>query len=270
MTIFRHQSNTTRVSTALLLAAGTGTRLHPLTQDAPKCLTEVDGIPLLKRLVDNLSAQGFTRLVVVIGYMGERIQHFLQHNGGGMQIEYVLNPDYRSTNNLYSLWLARNLIREPFLLAESDLIFETWMLDEMLQPDRMAISKMLPWMNGTRVELGAGQHVAAFRMGDEIVRDTHQYKTVNLYSISLPSWDRIEKRLNRYVSEGRLNDYYEVAFAEMVADGTLSFDAVFFDANLWYEIDTIADLRAAEKLFVQPRRHATPTLILPELGSAFA
>ncbi len=63
--------------------------------------------------------------------------------------------------------------------------------------------------------------------------------------------------LSRYVSEGRLGEYYEAVFAELVADGTLRFDAVIFDARRWYEIDTRADLRAAEHLFSQPRDNAT-------------
>jgi choline kinase len=103
------------VTTALLLAAGTGSRLQPLTLDAPKCLTEVGGIPILERLVNNLRAQGFTRLVVVIGHLGDRIQEFLQQHAADMQVDYVINPDYRTTNNIYSLWLARQQIREPFL-----------------------------------------------------------------------------------------------------------------------------------------------------------
>ena len=77
------------VTTALLLAAGAGTRLHPLTDDAPKCLTEIEGIPILERLVDNLRMQGFTRLVVVIGHLGHRIKNFLQYHSGGMRIDYV-------------------------------------------------------------------------------------------------------------------------------------------------------------------------------------
>ncbi|NOY16344.1 MAG: phosphocholine cytidylyltransferase family protein [Gammaproteobacteria bacterium] len=241
------------VTTALLLAAGTGSRLQPLTLDAPKCLTEVGGIPILERLVNNLRAQGFKRLVVVIGHLGDRIQEFLQQHAADMQVDYVINPDYRTTNNIYSLWLARQQIREPFLLVESDLVFEEGMLDDMLQADRMAVSSMLPWMNGTAVELGSQGQVTAFCKGGDIHGDARQYKTVNIYSISLDSWNRIEERLSRYVSAGRLGEYYEAVFAEMVADGTLSFDTVFFDADLWYEIDTRADLREAENLFAQRR-----------------
>ena len=255
----------TRVTTALLLAAGTGTRLQPLTLDAPKCLTEVGGIPILERLVEHLRAQGFKRLIVVIGHLGEQIQEFLRQHAADMQIDYVVNPDYRITNNIYSLWLARQQIREPFLLVESDLVFETWMLEDMLQPDKMAISKMLPWMNGTTVELGLRQRVSAFRMGLTQCNDIRQYKTVNLYSLSLHSWNAVEERLSRYVEEGRLGEYYETVFAELVADGTLHFDAVLFDAGRWYEIDTQADLRAAERLFApQPSSIVGRSLMIIE------
>lgn len=267
-------ANATNVTTAILLAAGTGTRLQPLTLDAPKCLTEVGGVPILERLVNHLCAQGFERLVAVIGHLGDRIQEFLQQHADNMQVDYVINPDYRTTNNIYSLWLARQQIREPFLLVESDLVFETWMLDDMLQPDKMAISRILPWMNGTTVELGAAlgskRRVSAFRMSGDRCNDTRQYKTVNLYSLSLESWSKIEERLSRFVSEHRLGEYYEAVFAEMVADGTLCFDAVFFDAGRWYEIDTRTDLREAETLFARPRVIASRSLIVTEPAATLA
>jgi len=250
----RNGTHPTKVTTALLLAAGAGTRLQPMTLDAPKCLTVVGGIPILERLVNNLRAQGFQRLIVVIGHLGNRIQEFLQHHAGGMRIDYVVNPVYRTTNNIYSLWLARQQIREPFLLVESDLVFEASMLTNMLQPDKIAISRMLPWMNGTTVELGSKRRVTAFRLGGDSCDYARQYKTVNLYSFSLHSWSKVEKRLSRYVSKRRLGEYYEAVLAEMVADGTLCFDAVFFDADRWYEIDTTMDLHGAENLFTRRRR----------------
>ncbi len=249
----RHAAYANNITTALLLAAGTGIRLQPLTLTVPKCLTEVGGVPILERLVNNLKAQGFERLIVVIGRLGDHIQEFLQQHSDDMQIDYIINPDYRTSNNIYSLWLARHQIREPFLLVESDLVFETRMLDDMLQPDKMAISKILPWMKGTTVELGFERRVTAFRRDGDRCDDARQYKTVNLYSLSLNSWNKIEDRLHHYVSEGRLSEYYEVVFGEMIADGTLSFDAVFFDAKRWYEIDNMADLHAAEKLFAPAR-----------------
>ena len=241
------------VTTALLLAAGTGTRLRPLTADAPKCLTEVAGRSILERVVNNLRAQGIERLVMVIGYKGDRIREFLSHYADSLRIDYVYNPDYQTTNNIYSLWLARQQIQESFLLVESDLVFDALMLADMLHPDKIAISRILPWMNGTTVALDAARsRVTGFQVGHRTC-DTHSYKTVNLYSLSLKTWGTVEERLSHYVSEGRLSEYYEAVFADMVADGSLALDAVFFDADQWYEIDTLENLEEAEKLFGRPR-----------------
>jgi choline kinase len=240
-----------RITTVLLLAAGTGSRLRPLTRNAPKCLTEVGDRPILDRLIHNLRAKGFKRLIVVLGHQGDQIRDFLRHKADDMQVDYVFNPEYQTTNNLYSLWLARQQIQEPFLLVESDLVFEARMLDDMLYPDRIAISNLRPWMNGTTVVLGSGKRVMAFRP-DCGQCDTPRYKTVNLYSLSLKTWQAMEERLSDYVSDDKLGVYYEAVFADMVADGSLAFDAVFFDADRWYEIDTLADLGEAEKLFGSP------------------
>jgi choline kinase len=222
--------------------------LRPLTLDAPKCLTEVGGEPILGRLLDNLRLQGITRLVVVTGYLDHCIHEFLEQNAADFQVDYVFNPVYRTTNNIYSLWLARRTIEEPFVLVESDLVFEDSMLEPMLTPDRIAISNTLPWMNGTVVELNTDKSVKAFRISHN-VDDAPQYKTVNIYSLSLQSWHKVSERLDRYVEDGRVNEYYETVFADMVADGSLELDAVFFDENKWYEIDCVKDLHQAELMF---------------------
>jgi len=237
-----------RLTTALLLAAGTGSRLRPLTLDAPKCLTVVGGQPILGRLVDNLRSQGICRLVVVTGYLDEQIRDFLQENAADMQVDYVHNPVYQTTNNIYSLWLARDVIQEPFVLVESDLVFDESMLKGMLTPNKIAISHILPWMNGTTVQLNTDSGITAFHVKRNI-NDNPQYKTVNIYSLSLQSWRKVITQLNLYIADEHVGEYYEAVFAEMVADGSLQFDAVFFDKERWYEIDTVEDLNQAELIY---------------------
>jgi len=270
-----------QIRTALLLAAGTGSRLQPLTDDSPKCLTEINGTTILERLVLGLQSWDFERLVVVVGHMDGCLRDYLDNlvcglDGltSGLTIEYVSSAKYRTTNNIYSLWAARHAIQEPFLLLECDLIFDDALLGEMLEPDRIAVSRILPWMNGTTVSLDHSQQVIRFHMGGDRhmsgarlpelgSQKTAAYKTVNMYSFSQPSWQRITQRLEEFISAGRVNGYYEAVFAEMVAKGTLSFEAVFFDDRRWYEIDTLDDLREAERLFPSSNGRLTSGAVGP-------
>lgn len=258
--------NEPRITTACLLAAGTGSRLRPLTDSIPKCLTEINGSPILGRLVACLREQGFERLVVVVGYLEERIRKFLDDCSGDMVIEYVYNPLYRTTNNIYSLWLARSKIQEPFLLVESDLIFKASLLKDLLLPDKIAVSRVLPWMNGTTVTMDSWGHVASF---SSIAPASHrgpgsqrgrEYKTVNIYSLSRDTWSRVFQRLERMIADGRVNEYYEAVFSAMVADGTLSFECVVFGSDQWYEVDKFEDLQGAERIASQLARPTEPLL----------
>ena len=244
-----------RPRTALLLAAGMGSRLAPLTNSTAKCLVGVSGVPILERLVRTLSNYGFTRLVVVVGHERHAIQDYLGDHSGDMQISYIVSRCYRTTNNIYSLWLARRAIDEPFVLVESDLVFDESLLKGMLKVDSAAISRQLPWMNGTTVTLDGRTGIRSFCLGEMSRADATHYKTVNIYSFSRQSWRAICERLDNYVAANRTGDYYESVFAEMVADGSLTLAPVLFDANSWYEIDTLADLHAAELVF--PRYSST-------------
>ena len=238
-----------RITTALLLAAGTGSRLFPSTKNSPKCLTLVNGKSILERLVTNLKKQGFKRLVIVTGHKKECIMEFLGSKSKGLTIEYVYSPLYQTTNNIYSLWMARNIIKEPFVLFESDLVLNTSLLNEMVFPDRMAIAKMQPWLNGTTVSINKMNQVTQFQIGTVETYTDIRFKTVNIYSFSLPSWQAVVKKLHQYISEGRVNCYYEAVLSEMVDAKILTFDSVSFDHKPWYEVDTIFDLAEAEKLF---------------------
>jgi len=266
------QNADSRITTACLLAAGTGSRLRPLTDSIPKCLTEINGRPILERFVSCLREQGFKRLVVVVGHLEQCIRRFLDDHAADLVVEYVRNPLYRTTNNIYSLWLAGSKIEESFLLAESDLIFEAPLLEGLLIPDKIAVSRMLPWMNGTTIAMDSSGHVASFnrtpaargvpelRKGRAASLRDSAYKTVNICSLSRATWSCVLPRLERVIADGRVNEYYEVVFAEMVADGSLSLECVLFDSDQWYEVDTLDDLQGAERISRQITMAVRPSL----------
>ncbi len=247
-----------RITTALLLAAGTGSRLFPLTQKSPKCLTLVNEISILERLIKSLNQHGFKRLVVVTGHLEDCIRNFLETRAGNIKIEYVFSPLYKTTNNIYSLWMAREIINEPFVLIESDLVFDPSLLTDMLYTDRIAIAKMEPWLNGSTVTINPSKTVDAFHSDTKNNSEQTRYKTVNIYSLSVSSWYRVIEKLNQYILAGRVNEYYEAVFREMVSEKSLTFQAIFFDHKPWYEIDTLEDLASAERIFPSKFSEALP------------
>lgn len=220
-----------------------------MTEALPKCLTEVNGVTILERLISSLNACNIDRLIVVVGHLENCIRDYLKNLNCGLQIEYVCNEKYNTTNNVYSLWVAQDLINEAFLLIECDLIFDEELLENMVKPDRIAVSEIQPWMNGTTVSLDSLNQVIQFHSGVDQTSSDVFYKTVNMYSFSLSSWNHVKRRVEKCISHGRVNEYYEVALAELVAEEKIRFKAIFFDDEKWDEIDTLEDLRRAEQLF---------------------
>ncbi len=251
------------ITTALLLAAGAGARLQPLTDNCPKCLTEVRGVPILGRLVSCLIAQGFSRLVVVVGYRDEQIRDYLESYTTGLTIDFVDCREYATTNNIYSLWLAREHIREPFVLIESDLVFDSHLLGLMRVRDRIAVARFQTPLLGTTVSINEFGRVLSFHVGADPGTPELGHKTVNVYSLSRATWKEVGRRLDQRIAAGRVHDYYEVVFAEMVAEGLLKLQSVHFDEGRWCEIDTLEDLRVAQQLFFESRRMGGPRMNKP-------
>ncbi len=248
------------ITTALLLAAGAGTRLQPLTDDCPKCLTEVRGVPILGWLVSCLLAQGFDRLVVVVGYRDEQIRDYLAAHAFGLTVEFIDCREYAATNNIYSLWQARDHIQEPFVLIESDLVFDSHLLGLMRVQDRIAVARFQSPLLGTTVSIDECGRVLSFRVGADPCVPELGYKTVNMYSLSRATWREVVRRLDERIAAGKVHDYYEVVFAEMVAEGILTLQSVHFDQGRWCEIDTLEDLRTAEQVFLDPRDEYRPRM----------
>jgi choline kinase len=240
----------TTVTTAVILAAGCGSRLRPATDAVPKCLSEVNGVPILEQQVRCLRHSGFHRLVMVVGHFERQIRDFLDRTATGLTIDYVVNPRYRTTNNIYSLWLAQEEISEPFLLLECDLFFKESSLRDMLEPNKVAVSRVQPWMKGTTVDIDADRRVTEFKVGHQT--QNFGLKTVNIYSFSAATWDDMRRRLEQRIRAGAVDDYYEVVLAEMVSGGDRSFGAVDFPARDWHEIDTLDDLHAAQRAVTTP------------------
>ncbi len=115
--------------------------------------------------------------------------------------------------------------------------------------DRIAIARFQSALLGTSVSIDGFGRVMSFRVGADPRASGFGHKTVNLYSLSTATWREVVRRLDRRIAAGRVHDYYEVVFAELVAEGLLTLQSVHFDEGRWCEIDTLEDLQAAERIF---------------------
>ncbi len=243
---------------AIILAAGMGRRLGELTKDNTKCMLEVNGIRLIDRTLDSLASLGLSRIVIVVGYNGEKVKQYVGTSHKGVEIVYVDNAVYDKTNNIYSLYLARDyMVREDTLLLESDLIYEQAVIDKLLadpRPDLALVDKYESWMDGTVVTLDEEQNILQF-LGKEKFRYSDiasYYKTVNIYKFSAEfSKHQYVPFLEAYCSALGRNEYYEQVLRVITLLGTTTLKALPLSGEKWYEIDDIQDLDIAQGMFAE-------------------
>lgn len=243
---------------AIILAAGMGRRLGELTKDNTKCMLEVNGIRLIDRTLDSLASLGLSRIVIVVGYNGEKVKQYVGTSHKGVEIVYVDNAVYDKTNNIYSLYLARDyMVREDTLLLESDLIYEQAVIDKLLadpRPDLALVDKYESWMDGTVVTLDEEQNILQF-INKEKFRYSDiasYYKTVNIYKFSAEfSKHQYVPFLEAYCSALGRNEYYEQVLRVITLLGTTTLKALPLSGEKWYEIDDIQDLDIAEGMFAE-------------------
>lgn len=241
---------------AIILAAGMGKRLKDLTQNNTKCMVKVNGVTLIERMLRQLDDRRLSRIVIVIGYEGQKLVDYIATLGIGTPIEYVNNPIYDKTNNIYSLALAKeHLCEEDTLLFESDLIFEDEVIDVLVNDPRETLAlvdKYESWMDGTCVKLSSDDDIEAFVPGKHFkfneIKD--YYKTVNIYKFSKHfSTTHYVPFLDAYTKALGDNEYYEQVLRVITMLDEPEIKAKRLNGQLWYEIDDIQDLDIATSMF---------------------
>ena len=233
-----------------------GRRLGALTSDNTKCMLEVNGKRLIHRALDALVGIGVSRVVLVVGYKAENVRALVGDSYKGMEVVYVENSIYDRTNNIYSLFLAKEfLLEEDTLLLESDLIYEESILRRIVDdpyPNLALVDKYESWMDGTVVTLDEEHRIknfiskSKFRYSDI---DSY-YKTVNIYKFSKEfSETHYVPFLEAYCHALGCNEYYEQVLKVITLLDDSPLRALPLEGEKWYEIDDIQDLDIASSIF---------------------
>lgn len=241
---------------AVILAAGMGRRLKELTQNNTKCMIKVNGVTLIERMLHQIEKQHLSRIVIVVGYEGQKLMDYISTLNIKTPIVYINNLIYDKTNNIYSLSLAREwLCKEDTLLFESDLIFEDSVLETLISDSRdtlALVDKYESWMNGTCVKLADDDSIEMFVPGKNFKFNEikNYYKTVNIYKFSkIFSKTHYVPFLDAYQSALGENEYYEQVLRVITMLDTPIIKAKRLNGQKWYEIDDIQDLDIAESIF---------------------
>ena len=245
---------------ALILAAGMGKRLGEYTKNNTKCMVPVNGTPLIDRVLKQLSMLSLNRVVIVVGYEGKKLMEYIGNEKDGLKIEYVNNPVYDKTNNIYSLALAKEkLMEDDTLLIESDLIFDDGMFKLLLDnpnPNLALVAKYESWMDGTMVCIDKDCNIVNFVPKDAFrYEDAEQYyKTVNIYKFSKAfSQTKYVPFLDAYSKAVGNNEYYENVLRIISFLNSHDLKALPITNEKWYEIDDKQDLDIAEALFADEK-----------------
>ena len=237
-----------------------GKRLGEYTRNNTKCMVPVNGTPLIDRTLNQLSKLNLNRVVIVVGYEGQKLKDYLGTERNGLQIEYVNNPIYDKTNNIYSLALAKTQLQEDdTLLIESDLIFDDGMFDLLLKnpfPNLALVAKYETWMDGTMVKIDRDNNIVNFVTKAAFSYDEvgSYYKTVNIYKFSKEfSCSKYVPFLDAYCKAVGNNEYYENVLRIISFLSKSDLKALPITNEKWYEIDDKQDLDIAEALFAEEK-----------------
>ena len=234
---------------AIILAAGTASRLRPLTDSTPKCLLKIGGRSLLQRSIDALTANGISQIVIVTGYLHEQIESFVDQQYPSLRVTYIYNKEYSTTNNIYSLWLARpEADGEDVLLLDSDLLYDPAILNRVMACSHSNVLTLI------RHTLGEEEMKVVTDDQDSILEIS---KTCNPALAAGESLG-IERMSKSYTTalyrelaimigqEGLSNIFYERAFERLIPQGH-TFRVLDVSDLFSCELDTVEDFENASQ-----------------------
>lgn len=235
----------------VILAAGIGSRLRPMTNTKPKCLVTTAGKPILGYQIDAYRAAGITELVLVVGYEGGAIRDYCKHIKD-IDIHIVENTDYETTNNMYSLYLTRQFVGgRAFILNNADLSIDSSIVFDLLNhpaPDAIAVDTSVYNVESMKVSVNADGNITNIA---KTISEADAFAcSIDFYKFSQASSQVFFAEIERIIDvEQNVKDWTEVAMQRLMQDGRLLFRPCDISGKCWVEVDNYEDLALSDRLF---------------------
>lgn len=234
---------------AVILAAGMGTRLRPITETLPKAFLPIDGKPLIWYSLDNLMRSGITDVLIVTGFLHDRFHDEIGDSFKDyLNIEYAHNPRYTETGSMYSLSQSKKIIDEDIILLESDLLYEQRAIERLLEydfPDTMLVAPLSG--SGDEVYITADGERHLTNLGKDIPeKDQAIGELVGITKLSYSYLEKVWEYAERDYEHGEENYHYEEVIVR-VAQNEGPLQCMKLPELAWIEIDKAEDLQRAKK-----------------------
>ena len=223
----------------LILAAGTGTRMESTT---PKCLLNLDGTSIIEYQLECFKEFGINDIVVVVGFNSSMIKERI-----GSDVKYVNNLDFKTTNNLYSMWAASSSINDDFVCVYSDLLFHKEILKNCIDSKSDAC---------LMVEKKIKEETMRVKIHDNKiiqVNKTIPFEKADGNFIGMAKFSKNEKKflfaeINELIEVGNQQSYYTSAIEKLIGKGR-PVNYAYTEGYPWADIDTITELSDAKIIF---------------------
>lgn len=240
---------------AVILAAGIGSRLSPLTDNCPKSLLSVGGSVILERMLRNCLSCGISQFVLVLGHRADEIKQFVDKTFRGIRVTYVINERYRETNTGYSLMLASKAIgTADFIKFDADVVFDVKILRQLIDSDHpnvLCIDQNIA-LEDEEVKVITDDQMQILEVGKSVDPKLAMGESIGIEKISAMTGPSLFAELTEMMeSRNHFQDYYEAAYERLVVKGT-AFRALDITGLNWTEIDTAQDYAAANAIFGTP------------------
>ena len=232
----------------VILAAGAGSRLKPLTDHMPKCLLKVGVKCILEMTIENLLATNNSEIIIVTGYLENKIREFIRERFPYLQITYIYNKLYASTNNIYSLWLAKDeVLGNDMMMLDSDIVFDERIISKLQNSGyKNCLALKRHEVHDEEIKVKTDAHGCVIEIGKKVNKSQAEGESIGIEIFGIEALTELYVILDRkVVTEKEVNQFYEAAFQELSDNKLFIVDTTEY---FCMEIDTEEDLKIAEGL----------------------
>ncbi len=237
---------------AIILAAGVGSRLRPLTDQSPKSLLKVGGTPIMERMIKNLEAVGVTEIAIVTGYMAETVRQFVADTFPHLSVTFIDNPEYLNTNTGYSLLLTKDFVgNDSFMKFDADVVFEKEILERLMANEHstcLCIDRNIN-LAAEEVKVKVDENNRVLRAHKTVPPEEAIGESIGIEKIGAELTPQLFAELEEMMTDKAYwQEYYEGAYERLMNKGA-AFYAVDITGLKWVEIDNHDDYGLANQLF---------------------